>query len=158
MWQALYNFPSFSCILLLRISCLFYFNRKMKQKRETLWWCSIFTFFSSIDLFEDKDLKRNLTDGKLKMCFKEDLMRFSWLEELCYGMGFWVVNTRRAPVQKRVKRSTINFAHTFLADCCTKPCRIFSNNEFSFFIAVIRRVLKTYFAWKQLKVDYSKNI
>ena len=28
----------------------------------------------------------------------------------------------------------------------------------SFFIAIIRRVLKAYFAWKQLKVDYSKNI
>ena len=28
----------------------------------------------------------------------------------------------------------------------------------SFFIAIIQRVLKAYFAWKQLKVDYSKNI
>ena len=28
----------------------------------------------------------------------------------------------------------------------------------SSFIAIIQRVLKVYFAWKQLKVDYSKNI
>ena len=28
----------------------------------------------------------------------------------------------------------------------------------SFFIAIMRRVLKAYFAWKQVKVDYSKNI
>ena len=27
-----------------------------------------------------------------------------------------------------------------------------------FFIAITRRVLKAYFAWKQLKVDYSSNI
>ena len=29
---------------------------------------------------------------------------------------------------------------------------------YSIFIAIVRRVLKVYFAWKQLKVDYSKNI
>ena len=28
----------------------------------------------------------------------------------------------------------------------------------SFFIAIARRVLKACFAWKQLKVEYSKNI
>ena len=28
----------------------------------------------------------------------------------------------------------------------------------SFFIAIIRRAVKAYFAWRQLKVDYSKNI
>ena len=30
--------------------------------------------------------------------------------------------------------------------------------SYSFFIAITRRALKAYFAWKQLKVDYSKNI
>ena len=29
---------------------------------------------------------------------------------------------------------------------------------YSFFIAITRQALKAYFAWKQLKVDYSKNI
>ena len=42
---------------------------------------------------------------------------------------FWVVSTRRAPVPKRLKRSTLNFAHTFLTSCCRKPSRDFSNNE-----------------------------
>ena len=33
----------------------------------------------------------------------------------------------------------------------------FSNNELFIFIAIIRRALRAYFAWKKLKVDYSKN-
>ena len=57
--------------------------------------------------------------------------------------------------------STINF----------KPCKYISNRllhktlvvfflimSHSFFVAIIQWVLKTRFAWKQLKVDYSKNI
>ena len=48
----------------------------------------IFTFFSSIDLFNVKNFKRNLTDGNLiKKRFKENLMfQFSCLEEFRYGM------------------------------------------------------------------------
>ena len=34
----------------------------------------------------------------------------------------------------------------------------FLKMSYSIFIGVIRRVLKVYFGWKQLKVDYSKNI
>ena len=34
----------------------------------------------------------------------------------------------------------------------------FLTMSYSIFIAIIRRVLKAFFAWKQLKVDYSKNI
>ena len=34
----------------------------------------------------------------------------------------------------------------------------FLTMSYSFFIAIIWRVLKAYFAWKQLKVDYSKDI
>ena len=30
--------------------------------------------------------------------------------------------------------------------------------SYSFFMAIIRRVFHVYFAWKQLKADYSKNI
>ena len=30
--------------------------------------------------------------------------------------------------------------------------------SYSLFIAITRQALKAYFAWKQLKVDYSKNI
>ena len=33
-----------------------------------------------------------------------------------------------------LKRATLNFAHTFLIDCYTKPCRVFSKNEsFNFY-------------------------
>ena len=32
----LYNFPSFSCLLLLKISCLFHFNTKMKQENSSI--------------------------------------------------------------------------------------------------------------------------
>ena len=53
---------------------------------------------------------------------------------------FWVVNTWRAPVRKRLKRSTLNFARTFLAEFCTNLTM-----SCSFFIAMIRRVLKALF-------------
>ena len=47
----------------------------------------------------------------------------------------------------------------FLKDYSRKPCsRFFVIMCYSFFIAIIRRALKAYFAWKQLKVDYSKKI
>ena len=60
---------SFSC-LILKISCLFHFNRKMKWKKEnTLMEFKYLLFCSSIDLFDVKDFKRNLADGSLiKKC------------------------------------------------------------------------------------------
>ena len=39
----------------------------------------------------------------------------------------------------------------------TVPMFFLIMSHHSFFVAIIRRVLKAYFAWKQLKVDYSKN-
>ena len=55
----------FSC-LLLKISCLFHFNSKMKWKKgNTLMAFKYLLFCSSIDLFDVKNLKRNLTDGTL---------------------------------------------------------------------------------------------
>ena len=51
---------------LLKISCLFHFSRKMKQKMgNTLIEFKHLLSFSSIDLFDVKDFKRNLTDGNL---------------------------------------------------------------------------------------------
>ena len=49
------------------------------------------------------------------------------------GKSFLVVNNWRAPVQKPLKRSTLTFAHTFLTDCCTKPCPRFFNNKLFIF-------------------------
>ena len=74
LWQSLFFnkvagwgdcFWSFSC-LLLKISCLFHFNRKMKWKKgNTLTEFKYLLFCSSIDLFDVKDFKRNLADDNL---------------------------------------------------------------------------------------------
>ena len=118
-------------------------------------------FWLSIDLFHVKDFKRNLTDGNLirKICFLKRIWCCSFHGEgISVKNGFWVVNTWQATVRKRLKRS-INYTHTFPAECCRKPCpRFFLTMSYPFFIAKSRRVLKAYFAWKQLRIDYSKNI
>ena len=69
LWQSLFfnkvagwsnYFWSFSC-LLLKISCLFYFSRKMEWKKgNTLMELKYLLFCSSIYLFDVKDFKRNL--------------------------------------------------------------------------------------------------
>ena len=41
---------------------------------------------------------------------------------------------------------------------CLMSNHIFPNNKLLFFIAITQQALKVYFAWKQLKADYSKNI
>ena len=60
LWNVigLNNFPSFSCLLLLKISCLF--QQKNEKKREYPDGVQIFTF-----LFDVTDFKRNLTDCNL---------------------------------------------------------------------------------------------
>ena len=61
-----YNFPSLSFLLLLKLSCLFHFNRKMNsKKRNTLMEFKHLLFYSGIDLFDVKDFKRNLTNSNL---------------------------------------------------------------------------------------------
>ena len=64
-------FWSFLCVLL-KISCLFHFNRKMRWKKgNTLLEFKYLLFCLSINLFDVKDLKRNLTDGNLiRKCLK----------------------------------------------------------------------------------------
>ena len=75
------------------------------------------------------------------------------------GKSFWVVNTWQAPVQKWLKGLTLNFAPTFLTltDCCKTVPTFFLIMSDSFFLAITLQALKAYFAWKQLRVDYSKN-
>ena len=64
-----YNCLSFSCLTWLKICCLFHFNRKKEiEKGKYPDGVEIFTFFPSIDLFDVKDFKRNLTDGNLIGC------------------------------------------------------------------------------------------
>ena len=61
LWNVigLNNFPSFSCLLLLKISCLFQ-QKKWKKKGKYPDGVQIFTF-----LFDVTDFKRNLTDCNL---------------------------------------------------------------------------------------------
>ena len=74
LWQSLFFdkvagwgdcFWPFPC-LLLKISCLFNSNRKMRWKKgNTLMELKHLLFCLSIDLFDVKDFKRNLTDDNL---------------------------------------------------------------------------------------------
>ena len=72
------------------------------------------------------------------------------------GKNFWVVNTWRALVRKRLNGSTLNLRTHFSKTAAQNLVRVFPNNEFFFFYFITRRALKAYFAWQQLKVDYSK--
>ena len=67
----------------LKISCLFQFNRKMRWKKgNTMMEFKYLLFCLSINLFNIKDFKRNLTDGRSENVFKENwMLHFSWLEE-----------------------------------------------------------------------------
>ena len=94
-----------------------------------------------------------------KMCLKGiSCCRVFMVRGILIGKIFWMVNTWRAPVRKRLKRSILNFAHTFLTDCYTKLWLLFSQKWVHFLIAITRRALKAYFAWKPSNVDYSKTI
>ena len=116
------HFWSFSC-LLLKISCLFHSNRKMRWKKEnTMMELKYLLFCSGTDLFDVKDFKRNLTD----VIWSEFVVAIFMVRGISLGKSFWVVNTWRAPVRTRLKGSAVNFAHTFLTDYYTKPCPRFS--------------------------------
>ena len=65
--------------------------------------------------------------------------------------GFWMVNTWRAPVRKRLKRSR----HIFNRLLHKTVPAFFLIMSYSFYITITPRVFKAYFAWKQLIVDYS---
>ena len=73
------------------------------------------------------------------------------------GNGFWVVNTWQAPVRKWLKRSTLNFAHTFLTTATQNRAHIFSNNElFICFESVFS--MKTVKGWIFKKIFRRKKI
>ena len=81
-------------------------------------------FCLSIDLFDVKDFKRNLADGNLiiKCVQREFVVAIFMVWGILLGKNFGVMNNWQAPVQKRLKGSTSNYEHTFLRECCTKPC------------------------------------
>ena len=113
---------------------------------------------SSIDLFDVKDFKRNLTDRNL-IVFKENLMlQFSRLEEFRWGMisGWWIIDElqyENGPWRKeKKKKKRINFK--LIQNCA----RVFPTKELFNFYCNNSTSFETVFSWKQLKVDYSKKI
>ena len=85
------------------------------------------------DLFDVKDFIRNLIDLIRKCVERELYVAVLMVRGISLGKGFQVINTRRAQVRKWLKRSALNFAHTFLKDYCTIPWPRFSNNELFIF-------------------------
>ena len=90
--------------------------------RNTLMEFNYLLFRWRIDLFDVKICKRNLTDDNLirKCVWREFDIAVFMVRGISLGKRFWVVSTWRAPVRKRLKWSTLNFAHTFQTDCYTK--------------------------------------
>ena len=116
----------------------------------------IFTFFSSIDLCDFKDFKRNLANDNLirKRVFKENLMlQFSWFEEFRFLGGEHLTGSSKKTAQTINFKLCTRISNRLLHKTVT---RFFLIMSYSFFIALIRRVLKAYFAWKQLFKKYLK--
>ena len=63
----------------------------------------------------------------------------------------------RAPVRNQLKRSILNFCTHISNRLLYKTMSAFFLTTSYSFVLIIRQVLKAYFAWKQLKIDYSKN-
>ena len=106
---------------------VYFISTEKWNKVNTLMDLKYLLFYSSIDLFEVKDFKRNLTDDILirKWVSREFNVAIFMVRWISLGQSFWVLKTWRAPEQKRVKRSTLNLTHTFLTDCWTNPCPCF---------------------------------
>ena len=93
LWQSLFFnkvagwgdcFWSFSCLLLLKISFLFHFNRKMKWKREIPWRSWNIYFFARVSICLTSKISKEIWQMVIwsEDVFKENLMlQFSWLEE-----------------------------------------------------------------------------
>ena len=59
-----------------------------------------------------------------KVCSKEFDVAFFMVRGISLRKSFWMVNTWRTSVRKRLKGSNLSISntHTFLTNCCTKPC------------------------------------
>ena len=108
-----------------------------------------------------KDFERNLTDANM---IRKRILRRIWC---CSFHGYRNFARERFLGGEHLTSSSTKTAQTINFKLCTHISNrllhktvpaFFLIMSHSFFIAIIRRVLKAYFAWKQLKVDYSKNI
>ena len=132
-------------------------NRKGKYPDRV----QIFTFFSSIDLFDVKDFKRNLTDGNL---IRKSILKRIWycsfhgyrnFARECFLGGEHLTSSSTKTAQTINFKLCTHISNRLLHKTMPAFCLIMSC---SFFIAIIRRVLKAYFSRKQWKADYSKYI
>ena len=97
--------------------------------------------------------QRNLTDGNFirKCLWGKFVVATFMFRGISLGKSFWVMKTWRAPVRKRLKGSTLNFAHTFLIVCCTKPCLLFFYNELFIFYCNNSTCFESLFYMKTVK-------
>ena len=97
------------------------------KKGNTLTEFKYLLFRSRINFFNVKDFSKKFDRWQFdqKMCLKGIDVAVFMVRGISLWKRFWVVSTWRAPVRKRLKGSTLNFAHAFLTDCCTKPCPCF---------------------------------
>ena len=131
------------------------------KKGNTLMEFKYLLFCLRIDLLDVKISKINLTDDNLnqKMCLKGIwCCNFhgsrNFARETFLGGEHMTSSSTKTALAINFKLFT-HTSNRLLHKTVPAFLLIISH---SFFIAIIRRVLKAYFAWKQLKVDYSKNI
>ena len=105
----------------------------------------IFTFFSSIDLFDVKDFKRNLTDGNL---IRKSILKRIWY---CSFHGYRNFARECFLGGEHLTSSSTKTAQTINFKLCTHISNrmlhktvpgFYLTMSCSFFIAIIRRVLK----------------
>ena len=68
--------------------------------------------------------------------WSENALKSIWccsFHGISLGKGFWGVNTLQNSIQKRLKQSTLNFAHAFPTAAVQKDTSNFSNNELCMF-------------------------
>ena len=136
-----------------------------QQKNETKKGNTLIEFKYLTFLLENRFVWRQRFQKKLdrwtwsENVFKENLMlQFSWLKEFRRER---FLGDEHLTSSSTKTASTINFklyTHVSKRLLHKSVPAFFLIIYCSFFIAIIWRALKACFAWKQLKVDYSKNI
>ena len=112
-----------SCMLLLTISWVLHFNRKMKLRKGNTQMKSKYLLFPTEqmnDLFDVKDVWISKEIWQMVIwCLKVICSCSFHGRGISLGKGFLVANSWGAPVQKR---SALNFSHAFLTRWWTKTC------------------------------------
>ena len=161
MWLGL-QFSIFLVSSFIEDFLFFLFQQKREIKKgKSPDGVTIFTLFLSIDLFDVKDFKRILTDGNL---IRKCVLKRIWCCSFHVYSNFareWFLDGKQFTSSSTKTAQTINFklsTHIFNRLLHKTISAFFLIMSCSFFIAIIWRVLKGYFSWKQWKNDYSKNV